>query len=134
MVYLSTCSKEIAPAITGIINTSLRNGELPRSTKVAAVCPVYKKGDPSSPGNYRPVSLLPTTSKILEKIVLKQLQLYMTTRDDLDILPSEQSCEDARCLAIDRWNLAIDKQRMTEAIFCDMSKAYRQSKTCRPPA
>ena len=46
-------------AVTKIINASLTSGEIPTDMKVAAVCPVYKKGDPTVPGNYRPVSLLP---------------------------------------------------------------------------
>ena len=64
--------KKISPAlikpITLICNRSLEEGHFPQGMKEAKVIPLYKKDDPTSFGNYRPVSLLPQISKILEKL------------------------------------------------------------------
>ena len=72
--------KVIAPVIikplTLLINQVLNTGIFPDKLKIAKVIPIYKKGDPQLFENYRPISLLPTISKVLEKIIHKQLSSY----------------------------------------------------------
>ena len=63
----------IAFYLTTIITTSIVTGTFPAAWKHALVVPLHKKGDPADTNNYRPISLLPTFSKILEKIVATQL-------------------------------------------------------------
>ena len=67
--FLIDSAEQIGPCITHIINLSLEQGTFPRDMKQAKVIPLYKKGIKSDPGNYRPVSILCVTSKILEIIV-----------------------------------------------------------------
>ncbi len=59
--------------LTFIINTSLTTGVFPQVWKHALVIPLFKKGDQESVNDYRPISLLPILSKIVEKIVSNQL-------------------------------------------------------------
>ena len=54
---------------------------------MAIVIPLHKKGDKENPSNYRPISLLPVLSKIMEKIVTNQLIKYL---EDNDILSHNQ--------------------------------------------
>ena len=72
--------KVIAPVIikplTLLINQVLNTGIFPDKLKIAKVIPIYKKGGPQLFENYRPISLLPTISKVLEKIIHKQLSSY----------------------------------------------------------
>ena len=63
----------LAPSLVTLFNASLSSGEVPRGFKLAHVTPLFKAGDPSVPTNYRPVSLLPVISKLLEKLVQKAL-------------------------------------------------------------
>ena len=67
------CLKQIIPEIvkplTFIFNLSICNGIVPQKMKLAKVIPIFKKGDPCNVCNYRPISLLTSISKILEKIV-----------------------------------------------------------------
>ena len=70
-------AKEMLPAITHIVNLSISKQQFPQSWKMAKVVPLLKKGDPLQPKNYRPVSLLPIFSKILEKAVFTQLVGYL---------------------------------------------------------
>ena len=51
--------------------------------KIARVVPIFKSGDPSDANNYRPISVLPTMSKVIEKIVHEQLYKYICLRSIL---------------------------------------------------
>ena len=63
---------EIIKPLTQIFNLSLSSGIVPEKLKVAKVIPIYKKGDSGLFSNYRPVSLLPCFSKILERLVFNR--------------------------------------------------------------
>ena len=106
---LKICAEELAGPLCLIFNESLSLGSFPDIYKVASVFPLFKKGNPECPSNYRPISLLPIVSKLLEKIVLHQLQRYINTHPELNILPPQQfayrsdhSTEDALSLAISK--------------------------------
>ena len=61
---------------TIIPNQMLETGVFPEKLKVAKVIPLIKKGDPILLTNYRPISLLLSLSKILEKVIYQQLCLF----------------------------------------------------------
>ena len=65
-----------------IINLSL-SSKFPLMCKTAKVKPVYKKGKNTEPKNYRPVSLLPILSKIIERVVYNQLIEHLEKHDIL---------------------------------------------------
>ena len=69
----------IVPAITHIVNTSLSSGQFPAKYKIAKVIPLHKgKEAPSSqPKSYRPISILPVVSKVIERVVQTQIASYM---------------------------------------------------------
>ena len=52
-----------------IFNLSMANGIVPMKMKIAKVVPIFKKGDPQLLNNYRPISLLTSFSKLLEKLI-----------------------------------------------------------------
>ncbi len=69
---------EICKPITHIINHAIQNDSFPQKWKIAKVIPLYKgKGSKEDLSNYRPISLLPTFSKIIEKILDKQLREFL---------------------------------------------------------
>ena len=78
----------IVPSLTKLINLCLSSAQVPQMWKHANVMPLFKKGDSSKLNNYRPVSLLSCTSKILERIVFKTVFNYLR---DNNILTSHQS-------------------------------------------
>jgi hypothetical protein len=80
---LFECIDIVLPSLTKIINDSLISGNFPNSFKTAVVKPLLKKIslDSNNLKNYRPVSNLSFFSKILEKIVLKQLLAYLNSHD-----------------------------------------------------
>ena len=70
---LKLIKNEINKPITLIVNQSLKTGIFPKVFKIAKVKPIYKKGDKADLNNYRPISLLPTISKIFERVIHTQL-------------------------------------------------------------
>ena len=64
----------LAKPLTTLFQNSLDKGKVPADWKMASVCPVYKKGEKYLAENYRPVSLTCVTSKIMENILMSQLQ------------------------------------------------------------
>ena len=78
--FSSKLIKQLAPSISYpisiIINRSFETGIVPISMKIAKIVPIYKAKDKTDMGNYRPIYLLPTVSKILEKAVHHRLYSY----------------------------------------------------------
>ena len=66
-----------------IFNLSITKGKFPNSMKIAKVTPLFKSGDMSDPSNYRPISVLPCFSKILEPIMYNRLYTYLTDNNML---------------------------------------------------
>ena len=77
MLYkmLSRCYQNIS--ITLIVNQCLTTGIFPNKLKIAKVVPVFKKGDKDLLNNYRPISMLPSISKIFETVIYNQLYEYL---------------------------------------------------------
>ncbi len=65
----------------------MNTGRVPDKLKEAMITPVYKSDDHKSFGNYRPISILPIFSKILERIIYNRLLTYL---DKMHILSSNQ--------------------------------------------
>ena len=59
------------------MNLSIINGVVPNELKVAKVVPIYKSGDRRLINNYRPVSVLPCFSKILEKLMYNRISNFI---------------------------------------------------------
>ena len=74
---LKSIKDDIGKPLTIIINQSLRTGIFPDALKIAKVKPLYEKGDNFRLNNYRPISLLPTISKIFKRVMFTQLYSYL---------------------------------------------------------
>ena len=125
---LKNYAKDLTPSVTQLINASLTSSELPTPLKFATVSPIFKNGDPSLATQYRPISLLPLVSKLLEKVVARQLRSYL---EEFSINPKEQfayrqhhSTEDVLVYAINNFLMAKDQGLYTGLVFVDMSKAF----------
>ena len=71
-------SAEIASStLLDIINKSIQNGQFPDILKIAKLLPIHKGGTKDNPSNYRPVSILPVISKLIEKHVTKHLFAFL---------------------------------------------------------
>ena len=70
---LKECAQELAGPLTKLFSACFQAGVQPSLWKEASVVPVFKTSSPSNPRNYRPVSLLPILSKVMEQIVNNQI-------------------------------------------------------------
>jgi retron-type reverse transcriptase len=118
----------IATPLTAIVNSSLVHGIFPNALKIAKVCPVFKSGDKTSIQNYRPISILPSFSKVFEKAIFNRITDYF---DKNKLMTSNQygfrknhSTSMALTDLYDRLSIAIDKNDYTAGVFIDLSKAF----------
>ena len=73
------CFSEFNDPLKYLFEKSIEKGVFPDALKIARVTPLFKGGDPSNISNYRPISVLPRFSKILERIMYNRLYKYLTT-------------------------------------------------------
>lgn len=118
----------ICSPLTHLINTSLKDGTFPSVLKHAIVRPLFKKGKRDDVNNYRPISLVPTFSKIFEKIFLYRLTSFIKHNDILS--PSQfgfikdRNTADAIHFMVSSLSQALDSGRATAGIYFDLSKAF----------
>ena len=118
----------LSPSIAMLVNKSIATGEFPSQLKIAKVLPIFKGGDKSDPSNYRPISILPTVSKIFEKHINKHLMAYLNKyrliHEHQSGFRQRHSCQTALVKLIDEWIKCIDKGEMIGARFIDFRKAF----------
>ena len=111
-----------------ILNLSLKNGTVPLQFKIAKVIPIHKTGDKSVMDNYRPISLLSTFSKIMEKIVASRLTSFLEENNILSKwqfgFRSAHSTSHPMVHFLNKITEALNKKKHTIAIFCDLKKAF----------
>ena len=73
---LKTCNEFIVPHLTIMLNNCISKSIFPDVLKIARINPIFKSGDSSVLSNYRPISILPVLSKVLERLLHKQLYNY----------------------------------------------------------
>ena len=125
---LKTCKHAICKPLTLIINQMLSTGIFPDNLKIAKVIPLFKKGDKALFDNYRPISILPSISKIFERIIFDQMHAYFTSRalyyNGQYGFRKKHSTELATLELIDRITLDLDIGDIPISIFIDLSKAF----------
>ena len=120
----------IVPAITHIVNTSIRTNQFPNSYKIAKVVPLHKgKEAPlSQPKSYRPISILPVISKIIERVIQIQMTIYMDKNQlfhpNHHAYRSLHSTTTAMLSMQDAWIEAAEQGLHIGVIMIDMSAAF----------
>ena len=119
---------EITEPLIHVLNLSMLNGTVPLDMKIAKVVPIFKKGDPQSFTNYRPISLLTSFSKILEKIIYVRTVKFLNKNKIFSNFQfgfrEKHTTSHALLHFIDKISQAIDKKMHTIGIFLDYSKAF----------
>ena len=114
--------------LTFIFNFSIESGYVENDWKRARVTPLFKSGDEHVVNNYRPVSVLPIVSKIIERHVFNSFYEYLSENGLITKCQSgfrpKHSCETALNELIDRWLKHIDEGKLTGVLFIDLSKAF----------
>ena len=118
----------ITPSILYIVNKSISISQFPDLWKEAKVKPLFKSGCKDDINNYRPISILPTVSKLIEKWVEMQFSQYL---NEFNLLHKSQSgfrprhlTESALILMVDSWLKAINEGKIVGCVLVDFRKAF----------
>ena len=74
--FLKICVSRVAPLLCNLYNSCIDQAKFPHCFKLATVTPIYKRGNSSLIKNHRPISVLPTLSKIFDGIISKRLRSF----------------------------------------------------------
>ena len=118
----------IVKPLKHIFNISLQNGVFPDRMKIARVIPIFKTGDLQEFSNYRPISILPQFSKILEKIFHSRLTSFLNNKQILYEgqygFRKKHSTSMAIFELVEEITTAMDNSMSTVAVFIDLKKAF----------
>ena len=126
--FLKDGASIIADPITNIVNFSILSNVVPDDMKIARVRPLFKKNSRTDVGNYRPVSILNITSKILERAVHVQVESYLQENNLLYKYQSgfrkSHSTDTSLIHLTDHIRTEIFKGNYTGMVLLDLQKAF----------
>ena len=126
--FLKIASPIIAFPLSLFFNHSISLGIFPNKLKLAKVIPVYKKGSADQLNNYRPISLLPSLSKIFERLLHKRMLSFFNCNNVL--VPTQYGFRHKRCSIhpildlITSCHDSIQNSDISALLFLDIQKAF----------
>ena len=115
-------------SLVDVINKSFAQGIFSDQLKIAKVIPIHKQGDVTNPNNYRPISLLPTISKVIEKIAMNRLMKHIKTHnlltDKQHGFTAGRSTTTALISLIEKIIDEIENGNLVTSTFLDYSKVF----------
>ena len=112
--------------MTQLFNNMIKINHFPSDLKYANIAPLFKKDDNTNKENYRPISILPSISKVFERLMFQQITSFVT-----DILSpylcgfrKGYSTQHALLRLLDRLNKTLDKKGKVGLLLMDLSKAF----------
>ena len=125
---LASKSFTFTSIVASIINKSFQDGIFPEQMKIARVTPIHKEGAKTVVGNYRPISILSSFSKIYEKLMHKRLSSFLESNDSIYEnqygFRSGRSCEHALLNAQNLLLESLSKRQVSLLLLIDFSKAF----------
>ena len=115
-------------SVVPAINKSLKEGEFPNSFKISRVTPLFKGGAPDSPSNYRPISVIPNPSKLVENVIYNRIYQFVKYHNLIHEhqfgFQQGSSTTSAVLTLIHRCIDSIEAKRGTGLVFIDIQKAF----------
>ena len=123
---LKTSSDISSKFLSDIYNESKNSQNFPLSLKLSNVIPIHKANEKTLSKNYRPVSLLPITSKLFEKIMYKQIIAHIDKFLSPYLFGFRKGHSTEQCLLkmLETWKKAADEKKFGGAVLTDLSKAF----------
>ena len=120
---LQSCAEALCEPLHHLFTLSLRYAIVPSSWKIHKVVPIFKAGDPNSIKNYRPISLLSNTSKVLERLIFNKIIGHVTKSISPFQFGFTKNCSTLQQMLI-FINQIINSPSQTDVIYFDVSKAF----------
>ena len=107
-------------------NEIVQNNKFPTKLKLADITPIFKKLENIFVENYRPISVLPTVSKIFERIMQEQMNDFVAKYLSPYLCGYRKgfNCQYALLTMIEKWKMSIDNSGFAGGILMDLSKAF----------
>ena len=125
---IKAVSSPIVTPLVHCLNLSIQTGVVPNELKLARVIPIFKKGSANEISNYRPISILPCFSKILERLMHSRLIEFLNKHDILYRYQfgfrENHSTNHALTYLIDKICTAYEHKKSSLGVFIDLSKAF----------
>ena len=125
---LKLCATEISPILQIILSQSFKEGILPSDWLQGNVIPIYKKGDPTVPANYRPISLTSVCCKVMEHVIYHSIMSHLEQNNILNPLQhgfrSGHSCITQLLTMIEELAKSLDDRKQVDVLFLDFAKAF----------
>ena len=125
---LRSTAWSIAPSLAALFNLSIASGTFPDDWKHARIVPIFKKGDKTLPSNYRPISILSTVSKVLEKHIHSLVFSFLSENSLISdyqwgFMP-RRSTISALCSITHNWLGVLEDGNEICSVFFDLRKAF----------
>lgn len=118
----------VTATLTHLVNQMLRINDFPNPLKIAKVIPLFKSGDCTSKTCFRPISILPATSKVFESIIEQQMKLYLLENNIINVnqygFLQKSNTVAASADLMNTIYSAKDKGLKVTCVFLDFSKAF----------
>ncbi|CAB4018504.1 Hypothetical predicted protein [Paramuricea clavata] len=125
---LKDTSDVIAQPLANIFNLSLQTAIFPDEWKIAKVSPVFKEGNKTDCGKYRPISVISVVAKLFEGLVYNQLRTFIADNSILveqqSGFRSQHSTETALLGSTNEWLYNMDSGLINGVLFLDLKKAF----------
>ena len=125
---VNKCFRELCEPLKHVFNLSIETGVFPDELKIARVSPAYKASDSNDLTNYRPISVLPCSSKILERMMYNRLFSYVSQEKKLHSkqfsFQSRYSTEHDILEIANQIHESFEDNLHTLGVFIDLSKAF----------
>ena len=123
---LKACAAAIAAPCCHIFNLSIQQGVVPSKWKASNVVPVFKKGDKQDVSNYRPISLLPILSKVMERYIYNKIYpvLKPLIHSSQHGFSSHRSTATQLTMIQNYIGKVMDDGGQVDCIYLDFSKAF----------
>ena len=126
--FLKEGAPVLASPITDLVNLSISLSLFPDDCKIAKLKPIYKKEAKTKPKNYRPISLLPLLSKIIERIIHNQTQEFLDKNNILYKYQSgfrkHHSTDTCLSYLTDKVKIGFEEGLLTGMVLIDLQKAF----------
>ena len=126
--FIKISAQTITPTLTILINLCFTKGIYPNILKKTTIIPIHKSGDKNLTQNHRPINLISSFSKIVEKCLVKRMNSFL---NKYKILNDSQfgfrrglSTENAVSLIYNKFSTQLDNNKIICSIFLDIKKAF----------